>query len=93
MSPERQGDTRLPATGNNTNSTDRSVAGMLWFAILYRDRLLSPKQVCGADELQCWPTVAQDLFGEGNDPVGKTIRVNRINFKVIGVLQAKAVQG
>lgn len=39
------------------------------------------------------PTVAQDLFGEGNDPVGKTIRVNRINFKVIGVLQAKGSAG
>jgi len=33
-------------------------------------------------------TAAEDLFGD-NDPLGKTIRINRINFKVIGVLEEK----
>ncbi len=33
-------------------------------------------------------TVASDLFSE-NDPIGETIKINLINFKVIGVLPAK----
>jgi len=38
------------------------------------------------------PTVAEDLFGE-KDPIGKTIRINKINFKVIGVLEPKGSAG
>ncbi len=34
------------------------------------------------------PTVARELFGE-DDPVGKTIKVNLQNFRVIGVLPSK----
>ena len=34
-------------------------------------------------------TVAKDLFGEGNNPVGQTIRFGSIPMKVIGVLAAK----
>ena len=35
------------------------------------------------------PTTRDDLFGEEVDPVGKTIRINGINFKVIGMTQPK----
>jgi len=38
------------------------------------------------------PTVASDLFGEV-EPVGGTIRINKINFRVIGVLQTKGSAG
>ncbi|MEK7167106.1 MAG: FtsX-like permease family protein, partial [Patescibacteria group bacterium] len=38
------------------------------------------------------PTVSQDLFGEQN-PIGKTVRINKVNFKVIGVLQSKGSAG
>jgi len=38
------------------------------------------------------PTAAEDLFGE-EDPVGKTIKINKVNFKVIGVLEAKGNVG
>ncbi len=34
-------------------------------------------------------TVATNLFGEGVDPTGESIRINRIPFRVIGVLEAK----
>ncbi|MEW6101716.1 MAG: ABC transporter permease [Candidatus Omnitrophota bacterium] len=36
------------------------------------------------------PTVARELFGEEN-PVGKNIKLNLINFRVIGVLPSKGV--
>lgn len=35
------------------------------------------------------PTTRDDLFGEGVNPVGQAVRINGINFKVIGVTQSK----
>ncbi|MBU3896304.1 ABC transporter permease, partial [Patescibacteria group bacterium] len=37
-------------------------------------------------------TVARELFGDVN-PVGKTIKINLINFKVIGILPTKGASG
>ena len=37
-------------------------------------------------------TVARELFGD-NNPVGETIKINLINFQVIGVLAAKGASG
>ncbi len=34
-------------------------------------------------------TVVENLFGEGADPVGAFIRINKIPFKIIGVLEKK----
>jgi putative ABC transport system permease protein len=39
------------------------------------------------------PTVSEDLFGEDVDPVGKTIKINKISFKVIGVTASKGSSG
>jgi putative ABC transport system permease protein len=38
-------------------------------------------------------TVVQNLFDPGDDPVGHTILINRVNFTVIGVLQSKGSSG
>ncbi len=38
-------------------------------------------------------TVAQTLFTNGQDPVGQTIRINNVPFRVIGVMQAKGGTG
>ncbi len=34
-------------------------------------------------------TVANYLFGEGSDPVGKTLRINKIPFKIVGLTNPK----
>jgi putative ABC transport system permease protein len=39
------------------------------------------------------PTTRDDLFGEGVNPVGQTIRINRIDFKVIGITKSKGGTG
>ena len=39
------------------------------------------------------PTVRDDLFGENADPIGKTIKVNNINFKVVGMTKSKGGSG
>ncbi len=39
------------------------------------------------------PTVKDDLFALGTNPVGETIRINGINFRVIGVTASKGGTG
>lgn len=39
------------------------------------------------------PTVAEDLFGESVDPIGSTIRINTIDFEVVGVTVSKGGSG
>jgi len=39
------------------------------------------------------PTTRDDLFGEGVNPIGQTIKINKISFKVIGVTKAKGGTG
>jgi len=39
------------------------------------------------------PTTRDDLFGEGTIPMGETIKINGINFKVIGVAKSKGGTG
>jgi putative ABC transport system permease protein len=39
------------------------------------------------------PTVVEDLFGENANPIGATIRINRIDFEIIGVTIAKGGSG
>ena len=35
------------------------------------------------------PTISETLFGEDVDPVGKTIKINKIQFKIVGLTQSK----
>ena len=39
------------------------------------------------------PTAASDLFATGTDPVGQTITIKSLQFKVIGVTVAKGGSG
>lgn len=39
------------------------------------------------------PTTRDDLFGEGTNPIGQTIKINRINFKIIGITKSKGSSG
>ncbi len=39
------------------------------------------------------PTVRDDLFGEGSNPIGQQIRINGMNFNVIGMTVAKGGSG
>ncbi|MCX6702756.1 MAG: ABC transporter permease [Candidatus Wolfebacteria bacterium] len=39
------------------------------------------------------PTTRDDLFGAGADPTGETIRINKVEFKIIGVTKAKGGNG
>ncbi|HAJ56783.1 MAG TPA: MacB family efflux pump subunit [Candidatus Omnitrophica bacterium] len=52
-------------------------------------RFFTQEEVAARDKVVLLgPTVAYELFG-GQDPVDETVKINQINFKVIGVLPAK----
>lgn len=98
ISPELQRRFQITSQiGNNTNSTvigahpDYAVVrnAALEKGVFLSDahtRSLSRVAVLGA-------TVATDLFGENADLIGKTVRINRVNFKVIGSLKPKGGSG
>ncbi len=53
-------------------------------------RMFTDAEVRGAGKFAVLgKTVVKNLFGEGQDPLGQTIRVNRVPFTVIGVLIEK----
>ncbi len=97
VSPERQGRYQIVSpTGNNTNST---VMGSTPEYADVRNVFVENGSFITESNLRnlgrvavLGPTVAADLFGD-QDPIGKTIRINRLNFKVIGVLQPKGSAG
>lgn len=39
------------------------------------------------------PTTRDDLFGAGTNPIGQKIRINKVDFKIIGVTKAKGGTG
>ena len=39
------------------------------------------------------PTTRNDLFGESSTPIGQIIRINRVDFKIIGITKSKGSAG
>jgi putative ABC transport system permease protein len=39
------------------------------------------------------PTTRDDLFGIDSNPIGQTLRINRVDFKVVGVTESKGSTG
>ncbi|MFA6304409.1 MAG: ABC transporter permease [Patescibacteria group bacterium] len=92
VSPEYQSRFQIVAPGYNTNSTViGATAGYAEVRNVTIDRgsfLTSSHESAISKVAVVGPTAAVDLFGEGVDPVGKTIRIKGVNFKVIGILKA-----
>ena len=86
----------VASTGNNTNTTitgavadyapvrNLAIADGV-FITDANDRSIGRQAVLGA-------TVATDLFAD-MDPLGQTIRINSVNFTVVGILTAKGGAG
>jgi putative ABC transport system permease protein len=97
VAPELSSRYQVTAKGTNTNT---SIVGTTAAYLSVRnleidsgnfitdqnDKSLSKVAVLG-------PTTRDDLFGEGSDVVGQTIRINGMQFKVIGVTKAKGGSG
>ncbi len=86
----------ISSAGKNTNS---SVLGVMPEYLEVRNSKIQSGRFFQEGDIKgisrnavLGPTVAQDLFGE-EDPIGKTIRINKVSFKVIGVLEPKGSVG
>ena len=83
-------------SGNNTNTTVIGVTpeyAPVHNVAMERGSFIAEAQLRSMSRVAVLgPTVASDLFGEA-DPLGKAIRINKLNFKVIGVLTKKGGSG
>lgn len=97
VSPEVSGRYQVTARGTNTNT---QVVGTVTayqevrnintesgsFISESQNKSLAKVAVLG-------PTTRDDLFGEGTNPIGQTIRIKQVDFKVIGITQSKGGTG
>ena len=97
VAPELSGRYQVAAKGTNTNT---SVVGTntnypsirnveIGLGTFISDQNLKNKSKVAV----LGPTVRDDIFGTDANPVGQTIRIKQIDFKVIGVTKAKGGTG
>jgi len=97
ISPERQGRYQIISpVGNNTNSTVIGVSpeyAEVRNVLVENGSFITESNMRSVGRVAVLgSTVATDLFGD-QDPIGKTIRINKLNFKVVGALQSKGGTG
>lgn len=97
ISPETSRRYQITMKGKNTNT---SVVGVVPdYTIVRNVSVVSGSFISGQNLLSLskvvviGPTVRDDLFGEDVDPVGQSIKINKIEFKVIGVTTVKGGTG
>jgi len=97
VAPELSRRYQVVAEGKNTNTqidgTTASYPGVRNVEI-DQGSFISDQNVSSLSKVTVLgPTVRDDLFGTGVNPVGQTIRINGINFKVIGLTKSKGGTG
>lgn len=97
VAPEISGRYQVTSRGKNTNT---SVIGTTPDYLAVRNVELDQGSFIASEHLRSLskvavlgPTARDDLFGEGADAVGQTVRIKNIEFKVIGVTKAKGGTG
>jgi putative ABC transport system permease protein len=88
---------QVASKGNNTNT---QIIGTNADYLIVRSVTIDSGAFFGDQQMKSsakvavlGPTTRDDLFGEGVDPIGQTIRINNMDFQVIGVTVAKGGSG
>lgn len=93
VSPECSSSGQVIYGANNTNATIYGVSldyfDIKQWELSDGDFFTEEDEKKSAKVCVIGQTIVTDLFGEGADPVGKTIRFKSIPFRVVGVLKAK----
>lgn len=88
---------QVTAKGTNTNTTVDGVTpsypDVRNLQIDQGDFISDSQNQSGAKVAVVGPTVVTDLFGDGVDVIGQTIRIKGIQFKIIGITKAKGGMG
>ena len=97
VSQERTSRQQVIAGANNTNT---SITGVLpAYAVVHNVQVADGTFIQQQDVAEVsrvavlGPTTRDDLFGAGTNAVGKTVRINGIGFRVVGVTVAKGGTG
>lgn len=97
VSPEYSGRAQIIAGRNNTNS---QVVGVEPAYAEVRKVTIASGSFITAQHVSrmtkvavLGPSVAEDLFGEGVNPAGQTIKIDGKNFQVIGITKSKGGSG
>lgn len=97
ISPVYSGRSQVTAGRNNTNTQVMGVTSS--YQIVRKVTMASGKFISDTDNSSVarvavlGPTTAEDLFGEGVNPVGQTIKINGQTMQVIGVTTSKGGSG
>jgi len=97
VAPELSGRYQVTAKGKNTNT---SVIGTTAVYPAVRNvqidtgSFISDQNIRSMSKVAVLgPSARDDLFGENTNPIGQTIRIKKIDFKIIGVTKAKGGSG
>ncbi len=97
VAPELSGRYQVTSKGKNTNTsvigTTAAYPGVRNVQIDQGSFIAEQHQQSLSKVAVLGPTARDDLFGEGADAVGQTVRIKNIEFKVIGVTAAKGGSG
>ncbi|MFA6027654.1 MAG: ABC transporter permease [Patescibacteria group bacterium] len=90
VSPESSSRYQITASGNNTNASIYGVYPeyeVVKEVTLNSGMFIASSQVSSSAKVAVLgATLSEDLFGEEVDPVGQSVKINGITFKVIGLL-------
>ncbi len=88
---------QVTAPGTNTNTqvigTIPDYAGVRNVAVAEGTFVSNQNMQSGDRVAVIGPTVASDLFATGTDPVGKSIKINQVPFRIIGLTVAQGGSG
>lgn len=97
VSPEFSRRTQVTAGRNNTNTQILGITPPyleVRKVTISSGTFISQRDVTSMTKVAVLgPQVVSDLFGEGANPVGQSVRINNQAFRVIGVTQAKGGTG
>lgn len=93
VAPEDSRREQVIAQGNNTNVSVVGTNGdypSVHNVQVDEGSWISDQQINGLAKVAVvGPTVVSDLFGDGNDPIGQKITINKIPFTIVGTTLAK----
>ena len=97
VAPELSGRYQVTAKGKNTNT---SIVGTTAAYPSVRNIQIDTGSFISDQNIRSMskvavigPTARDDLFGENTNPIGQTIRIKKVDFKIIGVTKAKGGSG
>jgi len=97
VSPEYSGRAQVTAGSNNANT--QTIGATAVYSTVHKIEVASGRFITDYDNAGLskvaviGPTVVTNLFGEGADPIGQSIRIKGQAFKVVGVTVSKGGSG